>query len=315
MPSRVALLVALLSVPALALENQPSAETSDATCEGSSSTSKALLQVQAAGTPAASFTEQGIADVQDQGLTDSKSLSGPARTMTDLRHRGVVAQSILNMLGLNSSFPNEDALMHELEESIKLAGQHITEGHTEDHGILQQQTDLYDRWANNVAVKTVCETGFNAGHSSARFLAQSAAQVYQFDLGAHDYGKTANAFLTAKFPGRLFVTWGDSMYTLPQFHANHPGIKCDVVIVDGGHEVANAGSDLKNFAPMASKNHILAIDDTPCSADWCWGPTRAWKTLKQHGCIKELSSVRMGATRGFSTGHFTPCHLWPTLGK
>lgn len=211
--------------------------------------------------------------------------------------------------------PDEDAVTVELEKAIRGTGEKILEGHSDDHGALIKQTNQYDQWAADDSVKTICETGFNAGHSAARFLSQSKARVYEFDLGDHDYAKTAEAFLTDKFPGRLKVTWGDSTQTLPQFHKENPDIKCDIVIVDGGHLLPVALADLKNFAPMASPRHVLAIDDTPCQEDFCKGPSASWQGLLQQGCIEETGSVSMGASRGFKYGRYAPCPQWPNMGK
>jgi len=55
---------------------------------------------------------------------------------------------------------------------------------------------------------------------------------------------------------------------------------------------------------MASPQHYLVIDDTPCSAAWCEGPTLAWKQLKESGCIIENKAVGMDPSRGFSVGAF-----------
>jgi len=90
-------------------------------------------------------------------------------------------------------------------------------------------------------------------------------------------------------------------------------VKCDLLIVDGGHTYEVAISDLKNFAQMAAPGHMLAIDDTPCDAIWCMGPRKAWQELILHGCIKESEVVHMGRDRGFSVGSFTPCEYLASM--
>jgi hypothetical protein len=166
------------------------------------------------------------------------------------------------------------------------------------------EQERYDTLARGPTLKTYCETGFNAGHSALRFLAQSAAKVYEFDLGTHEYAQTAAEFLQKSFPGRLVVTWGDSQKTLPRFQMENPNVKCDVVVVDGGHDFEIAESDLRNFLPMVSPHHILVIDDTPCTPGWCEGPTKAWSKLVQTGCVTQTDSVPMGNNRGFSVGKY-----------
>jgi len=244
--------------------------------------------------------------------------NGVSLLQTELQ-RNVIedsTQRLSRMVGLGTNPSNTDTVMSQLQDALKKAGQEVTEGHTEDEGPLKIQTDQYDQWATDVAIKTICETGFNAGHSAARFLSDGNAKVYEFDFGSHAYAHTAEAFLTAKFPDRLKVTWGDSMKTLPQFHIENPDIKCDLVSVDGGHSFEVADADLRNFAQMASSKHFLVIDDTPCETWSCEGPMQAWKNLVQQGCIKELRQVNMGTNRGFTTGQYTPCpSLWPNFGK
>jgi len=82
----------------------------------------------------------------------------------------------------------------------------------------------------------------------------------------------------------LNLTWGDSRLTIPAFAEAHPDIKCDIVMVDGGHSASVAKADLMNFAKMAAPGHLLVIDDTPCAAGWCIGPTESWNALEAEGC-------------------------------
>mmetsp|Transcript_98980 Transcript_98980/g.171526 ORF Transcript_98980/g.171526 Transcript_98980/m.171526 type:complete len:295 (-) Transcript_98980:19-903(-) len=230
------------------------------------------------------------------------------------QHRWALDTVLLRMFGFEAG--REDGtieLFNQLDETLKAAGftKYDVEPHTTDDGALALQTQRYDEWAKSGYVRTVCETGFNAGHSALRFLAQSDAHLYEFDLGDHPYGKVAANFLTGKFPGRLNITWGSSTDTLRRFHAEHPDVTCDLIIVDGGHFQNVSISDLTNFAVMASKNHILAMDDTPCAGPWCVEPTESWKNLTSVGCIEQTASTRMGKMRGFSVGRYKPCSRWP----
>jgi len=218
-------------------------------------------------------------------------------------HRRHLDEHLLAKLGLSFDSGSLPELYTGLESALQSAGESVTEGHSEDSGILAKQTQTYDTWAKSGTLRTICETGFNAGHSALRFLAQSQAKVFEFDLGSHDYAHTAERFLHSRFFDRLNVTWGDSTKTLPQFIQANPSVKCDLLIVDGGHAYEVAISDLKNFAQMTAPEHLLAIDDTPCEANACQGPGKAWQELIQHGCIEESEAVHMGTLRGFSV----PC--------
>ena len=90
-------------------------------------------------------------------------------------------------------------------------------------------------------VRTVCETGVNAGHSASGYLlANPTLHYYGFDLGKHNYTRRAVNFLQTVFPGRVTMTWGDSAQTLQRFHADHLDFVCDLAIVDGLHTHAGA---------------------------------------------------------------------------
>lgn len=102
---------------------------------------------------------------------------------------------------------------------------------------------------------TICEVGFNAGHSSLMWLLLSTtSNVLAFDLGEHGYAKSAAKYLQTRFgSNRISVTFGDSRETLPQFRGT-----CDVVFVDGGHSYDVAYSDITNLAEPGT---LLIVDD------------------------------------------------------
>merc|ERR1712012_425215 len=74
---------------------------------------------------------------------------------------------------------------------------------------------------------TICETGFNAGHSAALFLLVAPkARVVSFDLMENAYQKHALEHLL-KHPlmkGHLTVVSGDSEQTVPAFAALQPSL-------------------------------------------------------------------------------------------
>ena len=83
-------------------------------------------------------------------------------------------------------------------------------------------------------MRTVCEIGFNAGHSTLTWLeANPNLVVYTFDINHWKYTEVMVNYLKAKYPGRLNSCFGDSTVTLPLVSAN-TDIKCDVAVVDGG---------------------------------------------------------------------------------
>mmetsp|Transcript_90094 Transcript_90094/g.165331 ORF Transcript_90094/g.165331 Transcript_90094/m.165331 type:complete len:561 (+) Transcript_90094:46-1728(+) len=226
-------------------------------------------------------------------------------------HRESLDQHALALLQGNRLV--QDAIT-DLDKLIKDRKWSVTEGHIEPAGLLKLQTDRYDQWAHDENIRTVCESGFGAGHSALRFLAQTKnTSVVSFDLGYHPYSKAAVALLLGKFGNRFQITWGDTRQTINSFHAKHRNIACDLIIVDGGNDQTTAYEDLGNFAQMAAKGHILALDDTPCNAGYCVGPRQAWKSLIEEGCIVEKETVQMGPERGFSIGEYRECPYWPNL--
>ena len=68
----------------------------------------------------------------------------------------------------------------------------------------------------------------------------------------------------SKYKDRFLITFGDSLESVPEFAKRHPEVKCDVLVVDGGHTFEIAFSDLMNLKPMANKHtNILILDDYP----------------------------------------------------
>ena len=120
-------------------------------------------------------------------------------------------------------------------------------------------------------VRLVCEIGFNAGHSALFWLAASnTTKILSFDIARWRYTKSMAEYLQMKFPQRISFVWGDSTKTVPQFIKNATsgfekltqGSKCDVIIIDGGHDYFTALADLRNMYAYANPlQHLVIIDD------------------------------------------------------
>ena len=182
--------------------------------------------------------------------------------------------------------------------TVKTSGG-INEGHS---GQVAEQTKVLHYIASLPFVKTICETGFNAGHSSFNYLtANDQVIVHSFDLGAHTYTRPMARFLNETFPGRLFVHFGDSTVTIPQFIKDNPKFRCDFILVDGGHTYPVATADLNNFIPIASPNlNLIMFDDYP--TNWGRGFGKAWEDVRSAGKIREFmrcESAVAKKNRGF----------------
>ncbi len=178
------------------------------------------------------------------------------------------------------------------------------EGHS---GLALEQVLTYIHLVRAPFVRTVCETGFNAGHSTFTWLASNpAVHVYSFDIGEHHYSRPLAQLLSTMFPGRLTMTWGDSLQTLPEFRKSNPDVRCDLIIVDGGHTKAIAQADMDNFRQMANKTNVIVLDDYPIRSKSKRTLGVVWDTMKTKHEMREIFSCSFLPERkhGFSVGQF-----------
>jgi predicted O-methyltransferase YrrM len=73
-----------------------------------------------------------------------------------------------------------------LEDAYAERGFSVVDGHIAH--CPEKANSLLDLIMSNLEVKTVCEVGFNAGHSAVAFLtARNDTRVISFDIGNHDW--------------------------------------------------------------------------------------------------------------------------------
>jgi hypothetical protein len=121
---------------------------------------------------------------------------------------------------------------------------------------------LVDSLANG-KFESYCEVGFNGGHSAvAALLSNPDAVVHSFDIGQLGYSKPAAALLTTAFPGRFHIHWGNSIETIPLFVKQHPGQKCGLLLIDGGHDRDTVLADIVNLEPAAACSNSVILDDS-----------------------------------------------------
>jgi len=197
-----------------------------------------------------------------------------------------------------------------MEKKVPIGGS--VEGHTGEDRVQQL---FYHGLVNLPFVKVVCEIGFNAGHSSCNWLSpKPGIKLFSFDLGAHSYTRPRAAFLQKEFPGQITITLGDSSKTVPAFHRDHPDVKCDSVVVDGGHSEGMALADLENMRYLANQYfHVLVMDDVDCSGGGlhekkgrrsCLDPERALLTHMANGQVGMNEMINTEPGRGFSAGRY-----------
>ena len=124
---------------------------------------------------------------------------------------------------------------------------------------------------------TVCELGFNAGHSALLFLESlPQARVYSFDLCDGPWTLRNADRMAALYPDRFELIIGDSADTVPAFLSR--GIECDVVFVDGSKEAPHRRKDMALFRSFARKDAVVFLDEissaacmrgtSPCEGDY-----------------------------------------------
>jgi len=201
-------------------------------------------------------------------------------------------------------------LHSDLDAFLEKAGLAVTEGHS---GEIEPQRKLYQALAKIPCVKHVCELGFNAGHSAALWLLADADNVVtSFDIFEHDYSPVALRFLGERFPGRLAMVTGNSLDSIPGFVNSPAGgeVRCDIVLVDGGHFGDLPYLDIVNFMPLANPAfHVLLMDDVHCQASYCVGPMKCWQLSQERGLVRQLrwwslssDAAKVYTPRGYAVG-------------
>lgn len=124
-----------------------------------------------------------------------------------------------------------------------------------------EQSREYMSFVRQPWVKTVCEVGFAAGHSSLVFhSAKPNAQIFSFD----DFGKerlTSEALKIVQRKINLRMTRGDSRKTLVDFRRVQSNVTCDIVSIDGAHHGDFPLQDINNFKYLVGYPNIVLIDD------------------------------------------------------
>ena len=190
----------------------------------------------------------------------------------------------------------------------RVTGTRPVEGNS---GNFESQLRLYYYLARQPWVSTICEIGFNAGHSTLQWLAgNDKAIVYSFDIGEHGYTRPMFTYLQRRFPGRLNVTIGDSRKTIPRFSATNRHVKCDLVIVDGGHTYDIALADLINMRALANADHnVLVFDDYLSTFGGVYLLRELgvpWNKMRADGFVVERYACTLGQdkNRGFVVGYY-----------
>ena len=110
--------------------------------------------------------------------------------------------------GAGSSGPEEvEALYGRLHDAMRAAApEDPAMGMEGNSGQLDTQRDIYGALAVSREIRTVCETGFGAGHSSLNWLAgHPERRVHAFDLGELGGATVGEEFVQTVCPQRLSI--------------------------------------------------------------------------------------------------------------
>ncbi|KAJ9451286.1 hypothetical protein DIPPA_07415 [Diplonema papillatum] len=170
-----------------------------------------------------------------------------------------------------------------------------------DGFVLPEQADKYFNWALNwespVSVPTLCETGFNAGHSAVTFLlANRNMNMVSFDLFIQAYSSSCFKYVKAVFgDDRMTLHQGDSHASLSRLGEvdEESRQKCDVISVDGAHSFKACMKDVKGLSKLVARPGTpVLMDDTAegfegRSHGQEGGPAEVWHTLKSASKLKQ----------------------------
>ncbi|KAL3929057.1 MAG: hypothetical protein SGPRY_002120 [Prymnesium sp.] len=121
------------------------------------------------------------------------------------------------------------------------------------------QTDYYTALATRVQISTICEVGFNAGHSAVVLLsANPTARLEAFDTFSLSHSAASLRLVSRLFPGRVSPHKGLSSDTVPAARLHRP---CDLVIIDGRHHFEAVLQDFVNFRKHAHPGTLFVFDD------------------------------------------------------
>lgn len=110
--------------------------------------------------------------------------------------------------------------------------------------------------------RTVCEVGLNAGHSSILWMqACPQANAVLFDMPYKKWSHPAFDFLRSEYEGRLEITEGNSLVSIPDYIQQHPNLQCDLVAIDGSKDPAVRLQDFLNLEKVSHRNTLLLLDD------------------------------------------------------
>ncbi len=174
------------------------------------------------------------------------------------------------------------------------------EGHCQQ---VEDQVNILRSMASFRNITNILEIGFNAGHSAEVFLnANPRIKVTSFDDGVHNYYRYGEEYMKLKYGDRHTLYIGKSEVTIPQYIADNPDKKFDLIFIDGSSKYEEVNADLINCRELSHKDTIVIMDDVVKNPKYRSihneGPTLAWKEGIKAGLFKEISSIEFVTNEG-----------------
>ena len=180
------------------------------------------------------------------------------------------------------------------------------------HAIQLLQTVIDRRGA-----ATVCETGFNAGHSALLFLALPNTTVVTFDTFERGYQRAALHYIRHDLglSSRLRFSVGDTAHTVRIFAQAHPHMRCDLAHPS---VPSREHSDLLALRAMSHIPGAYVMPTALGSQSVLYGLTGLWKDALRSGVIKNSTcrpAIRprsVGADFRFANSNTVIDHIFCT---
>ena len=112
-----------------------------------------------------------------------------------------------------------------------------------------------------MAHNNIVEIGFNAGFSALLMLtANPKLNLSCVDICEHKYTEPCFDYLASVFPERVTLTKGDSTQVLAEVLQGNKDLTG--YIIDGGHGLGVAETDLQNVIKYSNPHAVLCFDDS-----------------------------------------------------
>lgn len=122
--------------------------------------------------------------------------------------------------------------------------------------------------------------------------------MLSFDYGDLGWTQRQSQVMKKLYPGRMApVVFGNSVDTVPRFHAQHPEFRCDIVFLDGAKKESIHYHDIYAMRNMSKASTVLFFDeassedcvrgasDAKACGSWGRGVPRAYNRASRAGGI------------------------------